>query len=65
MEFKFVAIDSKEYKQGLLVRKQLFFQDFPNAQELLNDSYEQESLHLIALNNKEVIGTGRLIIKKI
>lgn len=64
MEFKFVAIASNEYKQGLLVREQLFFKNFPNAQELLNDVHEQNSIHLVAIENQQVIGTGRLTIKE-
>lgn len=64
MEFKFVAIDSKEYQEGILVREKLFFKDFPNAQMLLNDGYEQNSIHLVAVDNDQVIGTGRLTILK-
>lgn len=62
MKFRFVELDSQEYKQGLVVRKKLFFKDFKNAQELLNDAYEQESIHLVALNHEKVVGTGRLTI---
>ncbi len=63
MEFRFVEINTLEYKQGLLVREQLFFKDFPNAQQLLNDAHEQESIHLVAIENQKVIGAGRLTIK--
>lgn len=62
MEFKFVALGTREYKQGLLVREELFFKGFPNASELLNDDNEEESIHLVAIHNKEIIGTGRLTI---
>ena len=63
MEFRFVEVDTPEYKQGLLVREELFFKEFPNAQELLNDTHEQESIHLVAIENQKVIGTGRLTIQ--
>lgn len=63
MEFRFVKVDTPEYKQGLLVREELFFKDFPNAQQLLNDAYEQESIHLVAIEDQKVIGTGRLKIQ--
>ena len=49
MEFNFVEINSIYYRQGLKIRKQLFFANFTNAQELLNDEYEQESIHLVAI----------------
>ena len=62
MDFKFVDIGSKEYRQGLLIREQLFFKNFTNAQELLNDTHEKESIHLVALENNIVIGVGRLIV---
>lgn len=65
MDYRFVQVGSEDYKQGLLVREALFFKGFKNAQELLNDDYEQKSIHLVALSNEKVIGTGRLtIIKK-
>lgn len=62
MEFRFVELDTPEYEQGLLVREELFFKDFKNSQELLSDAYEQESIHLVAVENEKVIGTGRLTI---
>ena len=62
MEFKFVEIGSQEYQQGLLVREALFFKDFENAQGLLNDAHEQQSIHLVGLNDEQVVGTGRLTI---
>ena len=62
MDFKFVDIGSKEHEAGLLVREQLFFKNFTNASELLNDVYEKESVHLVALENNIVIGTGRLTV---
>ena len=64
MEFNFVEINSDYYQQGLKIREQLFFANFVNAQELLNDEYEQESIHLVAKHKERVLGTGRLTIIK-
>ena len=62
MEFKFVAVGSVQHKNGLLVREALFFKDYSNAQELLFDDFEENSLHLVAVANNKVIGTGRLTV---
>lgn len=59
-----VAINSKSYLQGVALRKQLFFKDFENAQELIDDIYEKESIHVIAIENEIAVGTGRLTFGK-
>ena len=60
MKFIFVKSNSNHYNQGIEVRKKVFFKGFENAYQLLNDSYELNSIHLIAIENNNVFGTGRL-----
>lgn len=55
-----VTVGSNYYQQGVALRKQLFFKNFKNAQELIEDVYENQSIHVIAIENKIVIGTGRI-----
>lgn len=59
-----VEINSKQYKEGLLIRELLFFKDFPNAEELLIDLFEKDSIHVVSIINNKVTGTGRLTVVK-
>ena len=60
MEFRFINQNSDYYKEALKVREEVFFKNFENSLQLLNDSYEFGSSHLVCLKNNSVIGTGRL-----
>ncbi len=62
MESHFVTQDSSFYDQAFQLRKALFFKDFENANELLNDAFEAESYHLIIEKNNKILGTGRLTV---
>ncbi len=64
MEIISVAFNSLFYLEGVNLRKKLFFEGYTNAQELINDVYEKQSKHIIALENNVVIGTGRLTLIK-
>ncbi len=59
-----VAFNSNFYLEGVNLRKKLFFEGYANAQELIDDAYEKQSKHIIALDNNVVIGTGRLTLTK-
>jgi len=55
------SYQSSLYLEGVTLRKALFFKNYENANELIQDSFEESGTHVIALNSKEnVIGTGRL-----
>jgi len=60
MEIIKITIDNNYYLQGVALRKQLFFKNLKNAQELIDDVYENQSIHVIAIENEIVYGTGRL-----
>ncbi|WP_010177483.1 GNAT family N-acetyltransferase [Aquimarina agarilytica] len=62
METHFVSIGSSLYKEACQLRKELFFKDLENAELLLNDNYEKNSMHLVIESKGAVIGTGRLTI---
>ena len=55
-----VSVNSDLYNQGVALRKKLFFENFKNGQELINDTYENHSIHFVAVEAAVVIGTGRL-----
>ena len=59
-----VEINSNKYKERLLIRELLFFKDFSNAEELLIDLFEKDSIHVVSIINNKVIGTGRLTVVK-
>ncbi len=64
MKFIFINQNSEYYKEAIDLRISLFFSSMDNASELINDTYENRSQHLICLHGKEVVGTGRLSIEK-
>ncbi len=60
MDFKFIDVKNKFYKEAVLLRKKAFFEGMPNVVDLINDKFEANGIHLICLGNNKVIGTGRL-----
>jgi len=64
MDFIFIDKNSEYYKRAVDLRISLFFSGMDNAKELINDTYENKSQHIVCINDKEVVGTGRLSIEK-
>ena len=62
-DLKYVDTKSTFYKEAVTIRKELFFKNMKNNSDLINDSFEKNSIHLVCLNEDEVIGTGRLNIE--
>lgn len=63
MKFIFIDQNNVYYKQAIDIRISIFFSEFDNASILIKDKFENESLQLICLNEKDkVIGTGRLTL---
>ncbi len=58
--YKFITPDTLQYQAGVALRISLFFEGMPDAQELINDDFENKSLHLVAIKEDQIIGTGRL-----
>jgi len=62
MKLLFIDQNSQYYKKAIDLRISLFFNGMENANELICDSLEDRSEHLIYLKGKEMVGTGRLTI---
>ncbi|GAA3634891.1 GNAT family N-acetyltransferase [Flavivirga jejuensis] len=62
-ELKYVAINSPLYDAAVALRVKLFFKNMENSHDLIHDDLESKGIHLVCLNEKEVVGTGRLNIK--
>lgn len=62
-ELKYIDLKSSFYKEATSIREQLFFQNMDNSSDLINDIFESKAIHLVCLNNNEVIATGRLNIE--
>ena len=60
----FINQNSEYYKKAVDLRIALFFNNMDNAEKHINDIYENRSTHLVYINEKEVVGTGRLTIEK-
>lgn len=60
IKYKFIDNSSKYYRQMTELRYKAFYQDLGLGRELISDSLENDSLHLIALSGERVIGCGRL-----
>ena len=66
MKTKLLYIDTKSefYTKAKAIRIECFFEGMSNADELINDKYEAEGVHLICLGeDKTVLGTGRLNVE--
>lgn len=63
MEYKFIDQFNSYYIQVINLRINLFFKNFENAIELINDTDENTSKHIVCIDNENVIGTGRLTIR--
>ena len=58
---KYVNLNDELYNQAKKVRINCFFLEMDNSEELINDEFEKNAIHIVFLNtNKQVIGTGRL-----
>lgn len=60
---KYITVNSSLYDEAVLIRKNLFFDGMKNNLDLINDEFESKGIHLICLNDDEVIGTGRLNVE--
>lgn len=62
-ELKYITTKSSYYKDAVVLREKLFFKNFENSLDLINDKFELNSFHLVCLFKNGVIGTGRLNIE--
>jgi len=60
-ELKYIEITDKLYAQAKQIRIDCFFEGMSNTEELINDQFEKDGIHIVCLNEKQnVIGTGRI-----
>jgi len=61
IELKYIKLQDELYTQAKKIRIDCFFKGMDNAEELINDPFEKEGIHLVSVNeNRSVIGTGRI-----
>ncbi len=62
IEFQLEYIDRTHpyYADAIQIRKEQFFKDMSNSEDLINDAYENKGIHLVCLHEGNAIGTGRL-----
>ena len=63
MIFKFINSKDASYKEAVNLRIKAFFGSCKEPFDLINDEFEKSGIHLVCLNDKNVIGTGRLNIQ--
>ncbi|WP_298532883.1 GNAT family N-acetyltransferase [uncultured Algibacter sp.] len=62
-KLKYVNTTGLLYKEAVKIREALFFKNMMNSSDLIQDSFESKGIHLVCLDQDEVIGTGRLNIE--
>lgn len=62
-ELKYITAKSLFYKEAVAIREKLFFRNMKNSLELIYDDFESSGIHLVCINNDEVVGAGRLNIE--
>lgn len=60
MRLEFINNKSPFYKDAVAIRTALFFDNMGNSSDLINDAFESDAIHVVCLQDKEVVGTGRL-----
>ena len=64
LELLYVAKENPLYLKGVGIRIACFFKEIKNSNNLINDYYEENGIHLVCLyEGRVVIGTGRLNLK--
>ena len=64
MRLEFITIESPFYKVAVAIRIKLFFDKMTNSLVLIEDAFEAEGIHVVCIDDNEVVGTGRLHIEK-
>lgn len=59
---EFIQTSDVRYPKAVAIRIKCFFENYPNAESLIQDEWEETGLHLIVSGNNQVKGTGRLNI---
>lgn len=62
-ELKYIDTKSAFYDEAVRLRESLFFKNMKNNRDLIQDGFESKGIHILCLNDDEVIGTGRLNIE--
>jgi predicted GNAT family N-acyltransferase len=64
-KLKYINTTDKLYAQAKQIRIACFFEGMDDVEELINDKFETNAIHIVYLNEKqEVIGTGRIHLEE-
>ena len=63
-KLKYINTTDELYTQAKQIRIACFFEGMENVEDLINDKFETNGIHVVYLNEKEqVVGTGRIHIE--
>lgn len=64
-KLKYINATDELYAQAKQIRIACFFEGMDNVEDLINDKFETNGIHIVYLNEKQqVVGTGRIHIKE-
>lgn len=64
-KLKYINTTDELYTQAKQIRIACFFEGMDNVEELINDKFETNGIHLVYLDEKQqVVGTGRIHIEE-
>ncbi|RAK06520.1 hypothetical protein C8C77_12359 [Halanaerobium saccharolyticum] len=63
-QFEFISSDSKWYSQVVKLRYESFFKPLELPMDIMFDQNEENSIHLVCVNGKRLLGYGRLTISQ-
>ncbi len=60
MQYQFIHTNHSLYPQAVELRVKAFFEGMSNEEELIHDVMEEQSIHVVCVDQSIVVGTGRL-----
>jgi len=60
VELKYINLQNELYAEAKKIRIDCFFANMNNAEELINDIFEENGIHLVCVKKNKAIGTGRI-----
>lgn len=63
-KLQYINTTDEIYTQAKQIRIACFFEGVDNVEELINDEFETNGIHVVYLDGKQVVGTGRIHIEE-